>query len=168
MSYWLLRGWYVRHDPNWSIIGNRSALSRGNRWVLPCVPLERGSSERGQAELPLSILFSSDGDRVCRTERGRLRQAHRPTRSSSEVLALVRALRVSRWTNVKARRLRGPGYRSETQAPFSQFYLGARIRDWRVSLESLWAWIVIISTIHALRLFLTGGFVSWLDRPSTH
>ena len=62
----------------------------------------------------------------------------------------------------KARRLRSPGYRSETQAPFSQFYLGARIRDWRVSLESLWAWIVIISTIHALRLILTtGGSAAW-------
>ena len=81
-----------KHDPNWSIIGNRSALSRGNRWVLPCVPLESGSSERGQAELPLSILFSCDEDRVCRTERGRVTSSTSPDeghhRQSLRLIAL--------------------------------------------------------------------------------
>ena len=53
--------------------------------------------ERGQAELPLSILFSTDEDRVCRTERGRFTSSTSPDEgSSSEVRALVRALLVSR------------------------------------------------------------------------
>ena len=78
-------------------------------------------------------------------------------RSSSEVLALVRALSVSRWMNVRRGACEAQAIGPETQAPFLNLILGARI-PMRVSLESLWAWIDI-STIHALRRFLTTGGV---------
>lgn len=115
-----------KHDPNWSIIGNRSALSRGNRWVLPCVPLESGSSERGQAELPLSILFSCDEDRVCRTERGRLRQAHRPTKVIIGSPCACSRSTCEPLDERKARRLRSPGYRPRNASAFFSILFGGQ------------------------------------------
>jgi len=101
-------------------------LSRGNRWVLPCVPLESGSSERGQAELPLSILFSSDEDVFAELSGDGLRQAHRPTKV---IIGSPCARSRSAYEppdERKARRLRSPGYRPETQAPVFQSYFGGK------------------------------------------
>ena len=47
-------------------------------------------------------------------------------RSSSEVLALVRALRVSRWINVRRGACEAQAIVPETQAPFSQSYFGGK------------------------------------------
>lgn len=78
--------------------------------------------ERGQAELPLSILFSSDEDRVCRTERGRFTSSTSPTKVIIGSPCACSRSACEPLNERKARRLRSPGYRSETQAPFSQFY----------------------------------------------
>jgi hypothetical protein len=57
-----------------------------------------------------------------------LRQAHRPTKTvhHRKVLTVFSTLRVGPLDERKARRLRGPGFGSEPQAPFSHFILWGR------------------------------------------
>jgi len=76
-------------------------------------------------------------------------------RSSSEVLTPVRALRVEPLDERKARALAKPRLCSENASAFFHFlFWGQGLATSRVPLESLWAWIVIISAVHALRLSL--------------
>ena len=71
--------------------------------------------------------------------------------------------------NLRRRRLRSPGFAQNASAFFPILFRGKDSRLGGCRLESLWAWIVIISTIHALRLFLTteaqGGMGYARNRP---
>src|SRR5215213_3237721 len=55
-----------------------------------------------------------------------LRQAHRPTKVIIGSPCARSRSACEPLDERKARRLRSPGYRSETQAPFSQFYFGGK------------------------------------------
>ena len=135
-------------------------MSRGNRWVLPCVPLESGSSERGQAEPPLSILFSSDEDRACRTGTGRFTSSTSPDEGHHRKSLRLFALRVSRWINVRRGACDAQLSLRNVNAFFSIYLEGLATGACRWS--PCGAWIVIISTVHALRRFLTTeGSAEW-------
>lgn len=136
--------------------GSERTLRRQQGGCCLCVPIESGSYgvTNQTAALILNGFFPPPMKTVFAELRGDGYGNHIARRSHHRKSLRVRALRVEPLDERKARRLRKPRLRSETQAPFSQFYFGARIRDRRVSLESLWAWIVVISTLHALRLSL--------------
>jgi hypothetical protein len=68
-----------------------------------------------------------------------LRQAHRPTKVIIGSPCACSRSACEPLNERKARRLRSPGYRSETQAPFSQFYFVGK--DSNVMVSPFGAWI---------------------------
>jgi hypothetical protein len=137
---------------NWSIIGNRSACPEAiggccRAFLLRAV-VRRGGKLSYRFQFfspPMETVFaelSGDG----------LRQAHRPTKVIIGSPCACSRSACEPLDERKARRLRSPGYRSETQAPFSQFYFGeGLIREG----ESFGAWIESQQSMP--HVFLTGG-----------
>ncbi len=82
-----------------------------------------------------------------------LRQAHRPTKVIIGSPCACSRSACEPLNERKARRLRSPGYRSETQAPFSQFYFVGK--DSYVMVSPLGHGLNLSSPCP--RLSLTGG-----------
>lgn len=99
-----------------------------------------------------------------------LSQAHRPTKVIiGSPYVLSRSLCVgAAGMNVRRGRLRSPGFAQNASAFFPILFRGKDSRLGGCRLESLWAWIVIISTVHAPRLCLQAEVLGCLmarNRP---